>query len=246
MYEKLLMDAGFTKNEAKVYLALLRTGQSQSGKIVHKAGISSGKIYETLNKLIDKGLVEVVIDNGVKQFCAADPESILLYMQEKKNKIAKQTKELAEIVPELKKTKEFQEPLENVYLIKGFRGIKPLVYRVLREAKGEAKVMGVRSSKRKKFNIFWEHWHRERVRLKKKARLLFTDRNTPYWRFYKKLELTEIRYTHGISPSAIMVIDDNSFILSYEEEFICIHIVSKPIAKSFSSFFEDLWAIGKP
>ncbi len=246
MYEKPLMDAGLTQNEAKVYLALLKIGKSSSGKLVKEAAIAGGKIYETLYKLVDKGLVEVVIENGVKKFIAADAQSLLLYMEERKNKVIRETKKLAEIVPELQKIKEFQESPENVYLIKGIRGIKPLVYKVLSEGEEEAKIMGVRSSKNTTFNIFWQHWHKERVRLGKKARMLFTDRDTPYWTFFKQLSHTDIRSTpSSLSPSAIMITNDHSFIFSYDKEFTCIYVRSSSIAQSFTSFFESLWGIGK-
>ena len=245
MYEKLLTDAGLTKNEAKVYLALLRIGKSKSGKIVGKAGISGGKVYETLNKLIDKGLVEISNEEGIKVFSAADPESILLYMEERKDEILEQTNKLSSILPELQKIRDFVKPMERVYLIKGMKGIRPLVYGVLREAKSTIKIMGLRSTKDEQYNIYWEQWHLERIRLNKKAKLLSTDRDTPYWNFFKKLKLTNIRYIHQISPCAIMIIDNHTFILSYEDEFTCIHIFSEHISKSFSSFFDGLWEIGK-
>jgi sugar-specific transcriptional regulator TrmB len=244
MHEKLLIDAGLTQNEARVYLTLLELGKSQSGKIVQKAKVSGGKIYETLSKLIDKGLVEVIVENGVKQFFAADPQSILMYMEEKKKKISEQTKSLAKIVPDLQKIREYEQPTENVYYIKGFKGIKPIVYKALENAK-EVKIMGVRSSKSEKFNIFWKHWHNKRVSLKVKAKLLFTDRNTQYWKFFKKLKYTTIRSTPSLSPSAIMIIDNNAFIFSYDKELTTIHIASAAIAGSFNSFFDDLWEMGK-
>lgn len=247
MYEQLLMDSGLTQNEVKVYISLLRSGKSKSGKIVKESGISGGKVYETLDKLIEKGLVEVVIDNGVKHFSAAEPESILQYMEERKNKIVEQTQKLASVVPDLKKLKEFTEPVENVYLIKGFRGIGPIVYDALNAAKSEIKVMGIRASKDEKYNTFWRHWHRERVRLKKKARVLFTvrEKKTEYCTFFEKLSFTHVKQTPNLSPSAIMVIDNNSFIFSYESGFMCIHIKSEAISKSFSSFFEDIWEMAK-
>ncbi len=245
MHEKLLTDLGLTQNEARVYMALLRTGKAQSGKIVQEATISGGKVYETLYKLINKGLVEVVVENGVKQFHASDPKSILLYMDEQKRRLMEQTKKLQKIVPELQRMKDFHKPLENVYLVKGFRGIKPLVYKIMQESTGEARIMGVRSSKNRKFNIFWQHWHTERMHLKKNARMLFADRDTEYWFFFKNLKFTKIRSISSLSPSAIMIIDDHCFIFSYDQEFTCIHIRSPAIAKSFSSFFEGLWTIGK-
>lgn len=195
-------------------------------------------------KLIEKGLVEVFVENGVKQFIAADPDSILLYMEERKRAISEQAKKLQDALPEMQKLKRFKN-FDNVYLIKGFRGIQPIVYKALREANGEIKIMGVRSSKDKKFNIFWQHWHKERVDLKINAKMLFTDRNTEYWNFFKSLGNTVIRTVSELSPSAIMIIDENVFILSYEKEFTCIHIRSEDISKSFSSFFDGLWNTGK-
>ena len=54
-YENLLRDIGLTDNEIKIYLTLLKLGISTSSKIVENANTSSGKIYETLNKLFNKG-----------------------------------------------------------------------------------------------------------------------------------------------------------------------------------------------
>jgi len=247
MQEKLLTEAGLTLNEAKVYLSLLKLGKAPSGKIVKEAHIAGGKVYETLYKLIHKGLVEVITENNIKQFIAADPQSLLLYMEERKNQITKQADRLATIVPELQKIKHLTEPQENVYLIKGFRGVRPLVDKAILKAKGEFLIMGVRSSKEPQFNIFWQHWHEHRVAQKRKARLLFTDRNTEYWKFFQKMKLTKTRNISSLSPSAIMIIDNQTFIFSYDQnEFTCIHIVSDSIAKSFTSFFEGLWNIALP
>ena len=133
---------------------------------------------------------------------------------------------------------------EGVELVKGFRGISPLVYSALENAKSIS-IMGVRSSKDEKYNNFWRHWHEERVKKKKNVRMLFSDRNTDYWNFFKKLKHTEVKEILHLSPSAIMIIDEQSFLLSYDKEFTCIHIVSPPISKSLSNFFEDLWGIAK-
>ena len=64
MYPKveiLLEELGLTKGEIKVYLTLLKLGETTTGKIVEEAGISSGKIYEILEKLIRKGLASFII-----------------------------------------------------------------------------------------------------------------------------------------------------------------------------------------
>ena len=246
MQEKLLTEAGLTVNEAKVYLSLLKLGKATSGKIVKEAHIAGGKIYETIYKLINKGLVEVVIENNVNAGLST-MEGFLLYMEERKDKLTQQAERLAGIIPDLQKIKNLTEPPENVYLVKGFRGIKPLVDAAILHAKGEFLIMGVRSSKEAQFNIFWQHWHQERVRQHKKARLIFTDRDTAYWKFFQNVKLTKTRSISSLSPSAIMTVDNQAFIFSYDQkEFTCIHIVSDSIARSFASFFEGLWQIAKP
>jgi hypothetical protein len=128
--------------------------------------------------------------------------------------------------------------------VKGFRGISPIVYEAL-EKSNSVKIMGVRSTKNIKFNNFWKNWHRKRISLKKKAQILFSDKNTDYWKFFKSLPFTEVKSMLSFSPSAILIVDDNSFLFSYDEEFTCIHINSAQISKSLSSFFDSLWKIAE-
>lgn len=242
MHEDLLRDCGLTQNESLVYLALLKIGKSKSGNIVKEANISGGKIYETLYKLIDKGLVKSVSENNVKYFIANEPSTLLSYLKEKEKLLCEKEKELAKVLPEMKLLKKKDEKLETVSLVKGLRGISSLVYESLRNAK-VIKIMGVRSSKKDRYNNFWRNWHRERVKLKKKAQVLFSDKNTDYWDFFNKLKYTEIKEFKHFTPSAIMIIDNQTFIFTYEEDVVCIHSISESIAKSFLEFFNGLWEI---
>jgi sugar-specific transcriptional regulator TrmB len=242
MYENLLIESGLTKNESLAYLALLKIGKAKSGKIVKESNISSGKIYETLSKLASKGLVKSVSENGVKHFIANKPASIINFIKEKEQALHNKQKELEKILPHLEKISGEDIDTENVSLIKGFRGVSPSIYDSL-EKGNLIKIMGVRSSKNVKFNNFWKSWHKRRIELKKNAQMLFSDKNTDYWKFFKNLKYTEVRETLSFSPSALMIIDDECFIFSYEEdELVCINISSKSISGSFRSFFDGLWS----
>ena len=243
-HEELLKACGLTQNEGLVYLSLLKIGKATSSKIVKEANISSGKIYETLEKLIHKGLVKSIIENGVKNFMANEPEMLIEYIKDKERELHKKEEELEKILPQLKSLKEHEHRLENVSLIKGLRGIKPLIYESLEKSKA-IKIMGVTSKKDIQFNNFWEAWHIERIRLRKKAKIIFSDKNTDYWKFYKKLKYTEVKEILSFTPSAILIIDLNLFIFSYEEELTCIHIKSKSISDSFSQFFDGLWRVAE-
>src|SRR3989344_3052406 len=94
---ELLEEIGLTKSEIKVYLALLELGSSTTGPIVDKSGASSSKMYEILERLIQKGLAGYVIKSGTKYFEAADPKRLFDYLKEKKNKLDQQEKDLQQI-----------------------------------------------------------------------------------------------------------------------------------------------------
>jgi len=48
---------GLTKGEIKVYEALLELGESTKTPIANTSGISPGKVYDVLERLMKKGLV---------------------------------------------------------------------------------------------------------------------------------------------------------------------------------------------
>ncbi len=57
MNTAILEKAGLTKNEIKVYLTLVEKGESTSGPLIRAIGINSSKVYESLERLPKKGLV---------------------------------------------------------------------------------------------------------------------------------------------------------------------------------------------
>ena len=107
MYEELLKQIGLTENEAKVYEALIKIGNSTSSKIVSTAKISGGKIYETLDKLHQKGLISTSIINGVKHFQATKPESIMNFIDEQKKELLQKEEQFKKIIPQIYLLKQF-------------------------------------------------------------------------------------------------------------------------------------------
>ena len=65
MLELNLKKLGLTDYESKTYLALLEIGEGTSGDIIKKAEIHTGKIYEILESLKNKGLISEVIKNNI-------------------------------------------------------------------------------------------------------------------------------------------------------------------------------------
>lgn len=245
MNEKLLEEIGLTKGEIKVYLTLLKLGETTTGKIIEKAEISSGKIYEILEKLIKKGLVSYIIKEKTKYFSAASPNRILDYLHEKEASIKEKEEELEEELPSLLSIEKAKK--EQITLFKGFKGIQTAIFESLNELtiKDEVLAMGIISSKKKHYNMMWESWHKERIKRKIVCKTLFSDKNTDYFRTFKKMKLTQTKALQGITPSAIDIMGERVLIFTYTEEPSCLSIKNQEISQSFRTFFNTLWHIAK-
>src|SRR3989344_337750 len=178
MNEQLLEDIGLTKGEIKVYLTLLKLRETTTGKIIEEAQISSGKIYEILDKLIKKGLVSYIIKE------------------------------------------------HEINLFKGFKGIQTAIFEALEDSteKDEVLAMGIYSSKEKQYNLLWQRWHKERIDKRITCKAIFSDKNTDYYKLFKKMKFTEVKVLEGITPSAVDIIGNRVLIFTYREEPSCLSI----------------------
>ncbi len=135
MNTNILQDIGLTDSEIKVYLALLELGSSKKGPLVKKAGITSSKVYEVMDKLIEKGLASSVIKDKVKYFNAAPPTTIRHYLKEKEEKLKKQEEEFENILPALQLKQEFVMKKTDAEIYRGWKGMKTVYNDVLESLK---------------------------------------------------------------------------------------------------------------
>lgn len=116
-----IQQAGLTQGEAKVYMALLKLGSSTSGPIVKESGVANSIIYRILDSLTEKGLASYIIKEKTKYFKAADPQKIINFIEEKKEKLEENKKSIEKILPQLLAMS--QQPDEtNVQIFEGFNG----------------------------------------------------------------------------------------------------------------------------
>ncbi len=246
MNTKLLEDIGLTKGEITVYLTLLKLGETTTGRIIDEAQISSGKIYEILDKLIKKGLASYIIKEKTKYFNATSPNRILDFLYEKEKQIKDKEKELEKEIPSLIKLQMINKKEHETYLYKGYKGIQTAIFGALENLNqnNEVLAMGVISSKDEKYNLLWQNWHNERIKRKIKCKIIFSEKGE-YYETFKKIRLADVKLLEGITPSAIDIMGNNALIFTYGEEPSCLFISNKEIANSFTTFFNTLWKIAK-
>src|SRR3989338_8371900 len=95
MDEKILERVGLSKGEIEVYLVLLKLGSSLVSKVAQETGLHRTNIYDTLEKLREKGLVSYVIKENMKYYSSSNPDKLLDYVKEREA-------EIMSILPELK------------------------------------------------------------------------------------------------------------------------------------------------
>jgi len=80
----LLIDLGLTEYEARAYVALMGSQPATAYELAKNAGIPSSKIYETVNRLQNKGLAQPVSadqDRG-QRYMALNPEDFIYLKRE--------------------------------------------------------------------------------------------------------------------------------------------------------------------
>lgn len=225
----LLVDAGLTESESKVYLALLELGPSLAGQISRKTGIHRRNVYDITERLIKKGFLGYIVKNNRRLFEAVNPEKFLSILKEKQS-------ELEENLPELKllyeKTKEKQET--NFY--KGIEGLKTVFQDQLENNK-EILILGASHSAFEILPFYFKWYDIDRKKKRIKARILASEP------LKKKIPLAELRYLPQkyANPLAINIYKDKVAIILWKKEPLAIVIKNSEIADSYRMYFELMW-----
>lgn len=243
-----LREAGLTEGEVKAYLALLEIGSSTTGPIIEKTGIARSIIYTILEKLIQKGLVSVIIKEKTKYFQAANPRKILDYLDERENKFEKNKKEIEKLLPELLSRKQTKKSETTMYFgLKGIRTAHENLYLKLGKDE-EYCFLGIPAFQPEEQHMYWKRDHQRRIKTGIKCRLLFNkDTNFNVLKNRNSYKGSEARYmpTDIKTPAAFLIYKDTITIILQHAETLAIEIVNQSIADSFKAYFEEFWKKSK-
>ena len=245
MKEQILEEIGLTRGESKVYLTLLKIGETTTGKIIEEAQISAGKVYQILDKLIKKGLVSYIVKDKTKYFSASHPNRILDLLHEKEKNIKEKETEIKQILPSLIQDYNLERKNNETTLFKGLKGIQTVIFELLDNSEKEILAMGITTSKDERFNLLWKKWHNEREKRRIKCKCLFSEINKEYSQKLKKMKFSEVKIINGVTPSAITISKEYVLIQTYKEDVECLLIRNENIAQSFRTFFETMWNSAK-
>ena len=113
-----LVNCGLSEYESKVYSSLVFMGTSKAGSISKASEVPQSKIYEVLEQLMNKQLVEV-FEGRPKEYRAAEPEVALKNLLEEKVRDIETIKEKVESIGSFLKPTKKDEVSGGVWIIKG-------------------------------------------------------------------------------------------------------------------------------
>lgn len=243
-----LMRIGFSENEARVYLELLRNNSVTTTFLAKRLNLHRGYIYEILDKLIEKGVVSSIKKNGKKHFEAFPPNEILAYIEEQKSKIKSYESDFKKILPDLNKIKESGTSKQKVLLFEGKNALKSIFEDIL-QCKEELFVFGASGKFPAEMEPYYSLWNRQRVKNRISLNIIYNNKEIGMQestKFETKFVNKKYLDFDKNNPTSVMLYSDKIAIIIWIEEPIITLIQSKEANAMYKRYFDTFWKQAKP
>lgn len=234
-----LKSVGLTENESRVYSVLLELGSKTAGMVSKKTSLHRRVVYDTMDRLIKKGLVGYMVENRTKVFSVSNPKRFLEIVKEKENEINDILPSMMEI---FNSTKEKQE--EETLFFKGEAGLKSVFEDQLSENK-EILIIGASKVAYEGLEFYFHWFDKKRANAKIKTKIIF---NKEVEGKHPKILFSEIKYLPEkySSPVAVNIYGDKvAIILWNKENPFAVLIKQKEIADGYRKHFDMIWKVAK-
>lgn len=250
--ENILKNFGFTDYEAKAYYALLLLGHSKAREISKVSGVPQSKIYEVLERLLEKNLVEVYTVRP-KEFKAVSPAIVLKNFIEEEERKIKETKErVEELISSLNSMN--TEVFEGIWASteKGWKTFMDKVCEMFGRAENYIFVMSKYFSWSSKLARMVKLCIRRGVKIRTIA-LREIDENSYYRAKWFSENGVEIRMLKEEKYPSLIDIDGKEILLRFEKSlnrknfpFTSLWSREESFVKIIDSYLKYAWKFSKP
>lgn len=227
---EVLQELGFTANEARLYLMLLKGGKAKATGLAAKSGMHRRVVYDTLAQLEKKGMVGKATIGGVLTFTPSPPSSLFSFLDEKRDSMEK-------VLPALSRAFE-SEKATSASVMHGRQGVKTVLEDIL-ALRADYCVYYGQMQIYDLLPKFMPIFNGKRGRLGIKARHILLD--TPEVRKRAaSIPLSESKFIDPSAPSPGVwwTYADRLVLILWHDEPTVILIKSEPLAKTFRSTFD--------
>lgn len=233
---------GLSKNEAQIYRTLLKQGELTISKLATKSKVNRRNVYDTIQRLLEKGLVFEVLSTRERKVRAVEPAKLNELVDEKRRLLDKAMPQLEHLYANT-----FSD--EEVFIYKGIEGWKNYMRDIIRLKQDFYCIGGKGAWMDERVNNFFPQFIKDAKRAKIEYFHLFD-----YEVKQKKHEI--IKYVgkefkflpKGYSaPASIDFFGDRVYICSnlelgaIDEDSTFTVLVNKQVATAFKIWFQFMW-----
>ncbi len=238
-----LEDLGLSRNEAKVYYALLTRGNSNSAEIARLSGVHRINVYDVLNSLAAKGLVSFILQGKQRIFKAENPGKLQSLLRNKLDR-------LEEKLPELEKQYHSHKENVDVRIILGAEGKKQHLEEQFKEAAGHTLYLflshGLATHALPPYSTHLRGYYSKLRGKQAKVKIILPEKPEVHKKakfFSEFKDFTTMKFVKGLEPAGFSWQSTRNIVwfTILTEPMTTLRIESEQVAKIFQSQFELIW-----
>jgi HTH-type transcriptional regulator, sugar sensing transcriptional regulator len=234
---KRLQEAGLTSREADIYLELVKLGSTSANIVAKRLNIDRTVVYNTLNKLIKKGLVSHITKEKKRFYQISDLKNLMRPLKAKEALLKSTIQELENIRKEV-------DELPSIQVYEGKEGLKSVYEIALKLKNSTFYSMGVTGKSLELLGYFFPNIA-ERLKnnqIKIKAIVNYEFRNGKF----RKNNLVDSKYlSKEFSNKATTSIFGDYVAINLSEKPIIVLVKNRSMAEGYRNYFNLLWEQGK-
>lgn len=251
-YVKLLTPFGLNELEAEIYLLLVRKGVLSALQISREIHAARTRVYRILDKLIEKKMVTVNLDDMGKKFEANSYQELEILLVQKEAEVARLKQSLPETFNQLAQLWGKAETSSKVLYYKGKDGLAQVTWNSLR-ASDLLRIYEVEQD----MSAFLDEKFSEKVRQELVDRQITTHQLTNKKRIEPHTKVAElprkfwqVRY---LDPKKLgmqfecLIYNDVFALYNFKgEDQFCVEIYNDKLATMQKQIFDFVWKNSKP
>jgi sugar-specific transcriptional regulator TrmB len=231
----ILSDLGLSNAEIKVYLALLKIGETTAGPVITHSKLQNSVVHMTLKKLVEDGFATYVKKGNTKHYWATNPENVLTFIDEKKARFK-------QLLPELISSQNKTIP-QQAEVFEGFKGFKVALQEMIADTKkgDEYLVFAFYTKNPNDFqNVYTYYVDFEKERKRKGLKVQVLAPSSIKNKFEKR-DAKLVKFLDGPIPMNISVCNNKVLMTPWEDTKVTFLISSRQLADSFRMLFKATW-----
>jgi HTH-type transcriptional regulator, sugar sensing transcriptional regulator len=229
-----LQELGLTRNEEKIYLALLEAGPSLAGDVAKKSQVHRRNTYDTLKKLLEKGLISYTVKGKSKYYQALNPNRLVDLQKERLNLSQ-------DILPQLLTKFSLSKANQEVITLEGTEGMKTFL-QDFADGKSERLMLGATGEANEMLKYFFPRILNKLKNMKPPIKILWSKEAKNRKIIEKQINsINKTLPKKYSSPTQLFIYKDKTAITIWSEKPIIIIITSKEIQSGFKKYFKMLW-----